>query len=304
MATKSLSVQPHSILVSLWTTVKKNPKQNVNLSLACPYFHSFVFCRPQGDGSFQLCAVLSRIAADAIIKHHFFWPFWSVSQQEGKYPLYLRETLWKPEHTFVSCQFWLTVYFSEVKIILQMAARRVKAVIFLGIDCWKEKCYERKNCWYSNINFRVHYIMVSLYLQWHLPLSLCYLQNPSIGAFGFYLAFFLHHFTYFRVFSYTENPYIKFLVKLFRQRLCKFMNIDHEVFTGVYSLGQGFTPLRLWLQKSPNMPLWVIQLVSEEPEIQSPLLCEVWLKLKCHSPTSTDLDFCGPLIVHLNWTAP
>lgn len=146
--------------------------------------------------------------------------------------------------------------------------------------------------------------MISLYLQWHLPLSLCYLQNPSIGAFGFYLAFFLHHFTYFRVFGYTENPYIKFLVNLFRQRLCKFMNIDHEVFTGVYSLGQGFTPLPLWLQKSPNVPLWVIQLVSEEPEIQSPLLCEVWLKLKCHSPTSTDLDFCGPLIVHLNWTAP
>lgn len=85
-------------------------------------------------------------------------------------------------------------------------------------------------------------------------------------------------------------------MKPFCQRTCKFTNIDHEVFTGVYWLGQGFTAFPWLLQKSSKpATCWVIQLVSEEPEIKSPLLCQVSFKLKCHSPTFTDLDFYGPV---------
>lgn len=53
------------------------------------------------------------------------------------------------------------------------------------------------------------------------------------------------------------------------------MNIEHEVFT-VYWLGQGFTVFP-WLLKKSLKPatFGVIQLISEEPEIKSPLLSQV-----------------------------
>lgn len=57
------------------------------------------------------------------------------------------------------------------------------------------------------------------------------------------------------------------------------MIIEHEVFTftGVYWLGQCFTVFPWLLQKSYFKPatFGVIQLISEGPEIKSPLLYQV-----------------------------